>query len=260
MNILALDDEYLGLEGLVTAIKANVPNAIVGGYRDIKEALDYAEKTNPEIAFLDIELRMGNGLDVAKKLKAMNPRINIIFVTGYSEYMKEAFDLYASGYVLKPVMNENIKKELENLRFPVSEKKRISVHTFGNFEIFGDGIPLTFAYSKSKELLAILVDANGITCSMGMVEELMWEREDDCRDHRAYIRNLIADIRRSLRKFNAEDIILRSHNNIGLKVSDIDCDYYDYLAGKPEAIAAFNGEYMSQYSWAEKTLGSLLKP
>jgi len=259
VNILALDDESLGLEGLVNAIKASAPNAEVEGYRDIKEALAYAEKKQPEVAFLDIELRLGNGLDVAKRLKSLNPKINIIFVTGYSEYMKDAFDLYASGYVLKPVTETVIKKELENLRFPVSDKKRISIHTFGSFEVFGDGLPLNFSYSKSKELMAILVDANGINCSMGMVEEIIWEDEDNCRDHRAYIRNLIADIKRCLRKYNAENIILRSHNNIGLKVSDVDCDYFDYLVGKPEAKAAFNGEYMNQYSWAEKTLGTLLK-
>lgn len=258
MNIIALDDEKLGLEGLVSAITEAEPSASLNAFRNADEAIKYAAINIPDIAFLDIELRLGNGLDVAKRLKELNPKINIIFVTGYTDYMKEAFNLYASGYVLKPVIAENIKRELENLRFPVSGKKRIYVQAFGPFEIFGDGVPLKFTYSKSKELLAVLIDAKGVTCSMGMVEELLWENEDKCHDHRAYIRNLIADIRRVLQRYDAKGIILRSHNNIGIDVSKIDCDYMDYLAGKSAAREAFKGEYMSQFSWAEKTLGNLL--
>ncbi len=163
MNIVALDDEYLGLEGLVAAIQQAVPDAELHSYGEADKLLAEASVQAPDIAFLDIELRDGNGLEVARKLKDMNLKINIIFVTGYSDYMKEAFDMYASGYVLKPVIAENIKRELDNLRFPVREKKRISVRTFGTFDVLGDGVPLKLTYTKSKELIAILIDARGIT-------------------------------------------------------------------------------------------------
>ena len=259
MKIIALDDEYLGLEGVVSAIKAVVANANLREFRDAEEALKSAKKNVPDVAFLDIELRTENGLDVAHKLKELNPKINIIFVTGYSKFMKDAFDMYASGYVLKPVTEENIKSAMENLRFPVLEAKRISIHSFGVFDILGDGVPLKFTYSKSKELLALLVDSKGITVPMGMVEELLWENDDDGHDHRAYIRNLVADIRREFRKYDAEDAIIRSHNNISLDISKVSCDYFDFLEGKADAVEKFKGEYMSQYTWAEKTRENLQK-
>ncbi len=259
MYIIALDDEYLGLEGLVSAIQQVAPNDELKAYREAEAALADATVQSPDVAFLDIELRDGNGLDLARKLKELNPKINIIFVTGFSDYMKEAFDMYASGYIFKPVLAEKIKCELNNLRYPVEDKKRITVRAFGTFDILGDGLPLKFSYSKSKELLAILVDSHGLTCSMSMVEKLLWENEDDCRDRRAYIRNLIADIRRSLRKYDSEDLILRSHNNISLDVSKIQCDYLDFLSGNAEALASFKGEYMSQYTWAKKTRTELKK-
>ena len=251
MKIIALDDEFLGLEGLTGAIKEAVPSAELHEFQDCDSALQDAVTFIPEVAFLDIELRTKSGIEVAKELKKINPKINIIFVTGYSNYMKEAFDLYASGYILKPVMINKIKEEIEHLRFPVSNKKRIFVHTFGTFEIFGDGIPLKFAYSKSKEMFALLVDEKGLSLSLEKIAEILWSNVTN--DRRPYIRNLIADIRKTLRQYDAEDIIIRSHNNISIDVSKIDCDYYDYLNGKPEALSAFEGEYMSQYDWAKAT-------
>ena len=45
---------------------------------------------------------------------------------------------------------------------------------------------------------------------------------------------------------------------MGLLASEIDCDYYDWLKGKPEGLNAFMGEYMRQYSWAESTLANIV--
>ncbi|MCR5487116.1 MAG: hypothetical protein K6F35_06245 [Lachnospiraceae bacterium] len=53
-------------------------------------------------------------------------------------------------------------------------------------------------------------------------------------------------------------MIIRKYGLLGIDASKIDCDYYAYRDGNPAAVNAFRGEYMSQYSWAEKTLGSLV--
>ncbi|MCR4822949.1 MAG: response regulator [Treponema sp.] len=257
MKVLVVDDEKLALEGTCSAILEARPDSEIKAFRDSEEALLESEKWFPQVAFLDIEMRTDNGISLAEKLKKQNPQINIIFVTGYDEYMKDAFALFASGYVLKPVMSEHIKKEFENLRFPVSEKKRILVHTFGTFEILVDGKPLKFAYSKSKELLAILVDGKGLPCSLGKIEDILWE--NDFSDKSSYLRNLVADIRKTLKACNCEEILIHKYNELAIDRSLIDCDYFDFLEGKSQALSAFNSEYMSQYSWAENTLGFLLR-
>ena len=257
MKILALDDEYLAMEGICSVLKEVNPQAEVKGFRYSDEALSCSADWFPDVAFLDIEMREENGVSVAKKMKEQNPKINIIFVTGFSDYMREAFDLYASGYVLKPATPEQIKRELGNLRFPVSEKKKIYVHTFGPFEIFADGIPLKFSYSKSKELLAILIDEKGLPCPLGKLEEMLWE--NNLSDKSSYIRNLVADIRKTLRACGSENILIHNYNQLAIDKDAIDCDYFDYLDGKPSASASFNFEYMSQYTWAESTLGFLVR-
>ena len=55
-----------------------------------------------------------------------------------------------------------------------------------------------------------------------------------------------------------KDILLRKRDRIGLHTGKIECDYYRFLKGDIQAINAFQGEYMTQYSWAEPTLGKLL--
>ena len=59
------------------------------------------------------------------------------------------------------------------------------------------------------------------------------------------------DLFTTLKKHNLENIIIRDWNTYALDTTKVKCDYYDYLDNKPEGIRAYNGEYMSQYSWGE---------
>ena len=256
MNILALDDEKLALEGVVSSIKAALPNAVIHSFNDPEEALKDAKTFCPHIAFLDIETRGLSGLEVAEKLKEENKRINIIFVTGFEHYMKKAFDMHASGYVTKPVTEEQIKNELQNLRYDIQESPKIFMRTFGTFEVFINDKAVSFAYSKSKELLALLVDARGAFCAMGSFLYYLWD-ENDAINRKSYFRNLVADIRKTFRAQHCQDILIASRGSLCIDQRKIRCDYWDYLAQKDYALHSFTGEYMSQYSWAENTLGSL---
>lgn len=53
------------------------------------------------------------------------------------------------------------------------------------------------------------------------------------------------------------DIILKKYNSISVDISKIDCDYYRFLKGDPEAVNSYGGEFMSNYSWAEFVIGYL---
>ena len=69
----------------------------------------------------------GYGIDpkvldsLARQIKEINPRVNIIFITVYPEreYAKDVLRLRASGYVRKPFSAAELKKEFDNLRYSV---------------------------------------------------------------------------------------------------------------------------------------------
>lgn len=262
MKIIAVDDEKFALESILREIgKAmeEVKNYELKGFREPSEAIAYAAEERCDIAFLDIEMREMSGLALAEKLQKFNPEINIIFTTGYDEFAGNAFEMYASGYCLKPVTAGKIRSEISNLRhpLPIEKKKRLKVVTFGNFEVYVDGKPLKFQYNRTKELLAYLIDRNGALCSNREIMEVLWEDNADTGRHNSYMKNIRADLFATLIQAGCEDAFVRQRGMTAILPEKVDCDYFDLLAGKTEAVRSYRGEYMMQYSWSEYTHGLL---
>lgn len=259
MNILAVDDERLALESLIQTIRKVVPDAEITGCRSAEVALELAQQTSPDIAFLDIQLRGMSGMKLAKALSDEFPRLNLIFTTGYSTYTQQAFRVHASGYILKPVTPEKVRAELECLRFSVSGQlnaPKLTVRAFGDFEAYVDDIPLHFTYAKTKEVLAFLIDRNGALCTMQQIAAILWE--DAAKSHTSYLNNIRTDLVNTLAACGCDDVLILRRGVMGVVPRKIRCDYFDYLnaddspAGQ-RAKQAYRGEYMSQYTWAEVT-------
>lgn len=62
---------------------------------------------------------------------------------------------------------------------------------------------------------------------------------------------------KDLKAIGAGDVIVKNWNTWGIDTSKVACDYYNFLNRDTEAVNSFRGEYMSQYSWAEMTVGRL---
>ena len=260
MHIIATDDEKSALNVLVKAINEAVPLATVHGFRSPMEALEFMKQTKCEVAFLDIQMREMNGIVLAKKLKEIYPKVNIVFVTGYSQYATDAFSLHASGYVYKPVTADKIINEMENLRNPVKWKDTgIFVNTFGNFELVVKGEAVSFGREKAKEMLAYLVDKQGKSATRKELASILFEREDYSRATQNYLSKIIKELVTVLERVGAERMLKRGLNSYSVDVDAFCCDLYDYEKETvtPDELNKFQGEYMKQYSWAEVTLARL---
>lgn len=261
MNIIAVDDEELALDMLVDSTAKALPDASIHGFLNPREAVGYVQSNYCEIAFLDIKMRGISGLELARQLKNIQGDINIVFVTGYSEYALDAFRLYASDYLLKPATPEAVEKALKHLRTPVKPKndKKIRFQCFGTFEVFFCEKILVFKRGKTKELLAYLVDRMGASVTMGELMSVLWEDGKDTISRRSNLRNLISDVKQTLAEAGSEEIIVKGRNTIALDCNAVDCDFYDFLRHIPYAVNSYRGEYMTQYSWAEITTASLVQ-
>ena len=247
MLFLAVDDENLQLNKLVDALKAADPSAEILSFNNPLVAFEAVKQAKIDVAFLDIEMGGMNGVELGKKLKQLNPNINIIFVTGYDQYAIDAYSMHASGYLNKPVTVERIKAELSNLRYPMpvnNDANKLRAQCFGQFEVFFNNKPIKFARSKTKEMLAYLVDRRGAMVSVKELSEALFGE-----DKGSYIRNLVADLSQALKALNIESAFVKHFNSYGVSVGEISCDYYDYLKGEPYAVKAYHGVYMEQYSW-----------
>jgi two-component SAPR family response regulator len=251
MNIMAVDDEPLALMELKSVIMEARPDSTIYCFNTPSEALEYAKKNRIDISFLDIEMGEMNGLQLAKSLKDIYGKTNIIFVTGYSRYALDAFALNASSYLMKPVAVKAVNEAIECLRHPVkpTNEKRLHVQTFGNFEVFADNKPVCFSRLKTKELFAYLINRNGALCSNNEIAGVIWEGKDDSSSLKSLFRNLVADLIKSLDAAGCRNIIIKQRGHIGVVVDKISCDLYDFYAGIN--VNRYMGEFMVQYNWAE---------
>ena len=261
LNYLIVDDEPYICEDLAYELEHLLPaDSKLHMANNAQEALAIARTTPIYIAFLDVDLPGMNGLELAKVIEEENLARNIVFVTGYPDYSLEAWNTQASGFLVKPVQRQKLEACLKKLRnpsgaeVPAAEPDMLNIHCFGIFDVTFQNKPLHFKRRKAKELLAYLVDRRGATVTPGDICFALWE-EDDIYDKTAYIRVLASDLRRVLARIGQEHVFFHTRNCYGLDVSKVKCDYYDYLAGDKHA---FKQEYMSQYSWADETLGALL--
>ena len=131
------------------------------------------------------------------------------------------------------------------------QEKILRAQCFGEFEVFSKDGPLDFRRARSKELLAILICNRGSMLSMGRLMSILWEDGEDSDSDKSYLRSLISDLKKTLASIGAEDILIKKYNQIGIDTRRLECDYYDFLEGKLEAVEQYTGQFMIQYPWAE---------
>lgn len=184
------------------------------------------------------------------KIQKINPRINIISVSNSVEGCYQAFTRHFSGYLVRPYTSDDLIKELDNIRY--GEFSALSIQCFGKFDLMVNGVSLPFPRKKAKELLALLVDRRGGTVLVDEICEVLFNEINDKK--RRYIYVLKFELIRVLKEYNLDKIVCNRNNGFALDMSSVDCDFYKYYSGQKEL---FHGEYMSQYSWAQKTLKEL---
>ena len=215
MRILCVDDEPLALQMLERSISKAKPDADISAFDDQDDLLEDAKKNGCDIAFLDIHMRGMNGVELAKHLKEINPKMNIIFVTGYSEYAGQAMSLHASGYIMKPVSKAKVEKELADLRFPIVPKNDalLRVQCFGNFDVFTpSGDHVRFERSKAKELFAYLVHKQGSSCTSREIFAILFEDEPYDEKRQNLMQSYIYALKKSLKNVGAEAALIHSYN------------------------------------------------
>ena len=122
MTIVCVDNTPIMLQSLKENARTAYPDADVQSFLTEVSALKYAEKSGCDVLLCEINPPRLEGLFLAEKIKRINPRVNIIFVTVCSEneHAKAVLKLKPSGYLTKEASSTQILEELQNLRYPVA--------------------------------------------------------------------------------------------------------------------------------------------
>ena len=121
MTIVCVDNTPIMVQSLKENADKAYPCADVQAFLSAEPALEYAEKFGCDVLLCEINPPRLEGLFLAEKVKKINPKVNIIFVTvcSESEHAKAVMRLKPSGYLTKEATSAQILEELQNLRYPV---------------------------------------------------------------------------------------------------------------------------------------------
>ncbi len=255
MHVLYVDDEPLAVrkfEAIAAGLKEQVTD--LHCFTRADEALAYAKTAPVDAAFLDIEMPGMRGIDLAAALTAIDPSVRIFFVTAYDRYALDAFGVNALGYLLKPYTMQMVAQELDKARrMRGKPQKNVYIQTIPTFDVYVDGDLFPLTSPKPKELLALLVDRNGGSVSSGQAIALLWEDKPDDEKTKALYRMTLKRLREILTAGGIEFILGAEGSAKFVNPDTFTCDYYRILQGDAEAQARYNGEYLTEYSWAEET-------
>ena len=259
MKTITVDDRQAVVNMMRRTLKKLDPDGEHEGTTDPEHVIRKVSNEFYDVAFIDVEMPKMNGIQLARKLQEIEPIINIIFITGYMEYMPQAFELYASGYLMKPVTEKDVMNALSHLRYsgdPDAKRGQdtnIRAICFGTFEVYIDDVPVRFHRGKCKEMFAYLIDRKGAVCSTETLTEALWPDKEINASAKSLTRTVAAEMIKDFASQGAEDVVIRGNGGIAVNLPKLNCDYFDFLRGNPYAIHAYMGEYMSQYEFAEET-------
>lgn len=116
MRILIVDDELPARARLRELLNRLPDHECCGEAGAGADALRLAQRLNPDIVLLDIQMPGLNGLETARRMAEMEQPPAVVFTTAYSDYALEAFDAQAIAYLLKPVRLERLEQVLTSAR------------------------------------------------------------------------------------------------------------------------------------------------
>lgn len=259
MRVIYVDDEKPALDNFRLTVKDFPEIRDLKLFQNGREALEYVKDHTIDVAFLDMEMSALHGLALARKLRDLSKNIRLIFVTAYSQYAMDAWNIDATGYLLKPYTQEDIQNALKKCIYRPLPSQRVVIQTIPTLVILVDGRPVHISAAKPRELFALLVDRadRGITTAEGIA--YLWpERENDAKSQSLF-RMTYKRLADTLDEVGIGHIIASSENRRYLMIERVDCDLYRILSGDRQAAKKYNGQYLEEYSWAENRNGQLYR-
>lgn len=111
LNVIIIEDERPSLENLLqTLTEISIPVSVKSKLNSVKEGIEYlSESPEADIIFSDVQLSDGLSFEIFSQT---NVNIPVVFITGYDEFMLNAFEYNGIDYLLKPVSKHELEKSL----------------------------------------------------------------------------------------------------------------------------------------------------
>lgn len=228
VNIAICDDENIEIQYLTLFVKSWADskkiNADISDFESAESFLShYSENKNIDILLLDIQMSGLNGIELAKQIRIENNSMQIIFITGFSDFMAEGYDVSALHYLMKPVKEEKLFEVLDKAVSFVRTPFRTVIFpkTGGDIKIKADDI----IYAEVLSHTTTLYHVNGkeeFQIRISDMEKLLGDGFFKC--HRSYIVSM-----KYVRRVTKSAMILESGHEIPLSRSMYDAAIQEFI-------------------------------
>lgn len=193
MTVAVCDDDekqIMLLRKMLNSWSSDKPFALDIAEYISAESFLFSYADNPcDILLLDIEMNGINGMELAKKLRSKGDMLPIVFITGYSDYVTEGYDVEALHYLLKPVDENKLFSVLDRFADRNVSSEQIILPCAGEMmKISPDGIACIEA--QGRKTAAYLSDGRVIECDKGISGFADMDLHGFVRCHRSYLVNL----------------------------------------------------------------------
>ena len=136
----------------------------------------YAEESDYDILLLDIEMGAMDGVTMAKELRKNNDTVQIVFITGYSDYISEGYEVAALHYLMKPVKEEKLCAVLDRAAEKLQKNEKVLT-----FEIGGEMVRVPIYQIRYADVMGNYVTIHALTdttvkMTLGELEKQLDER------------------------------------------------------------------------------------
>lgn len=270
LKAIIVDDEQLCLTHLEKLLLKSGMVEIKAKFTKSLAALDFLKNNQIDMAFLDIEMKNMDGIELANRAIEIQERMAVVFVTAYNQYAVEAFRLNALDYLMKPVTAERLLETLDRIvpgREISTQLPPVWIRCFGKFQITTGAAEVNFRFKKAEELLAFLIDRKGDFVDRWEICDNLWEEYDG---DRALINfhSTLHRLKKTLFEQGVEIPIEHDDGSYRMIINGVDCDYLQFqrfiavassidqsnILEYEEVAETYSGDYLAgkEYAWAKR--------
>lgn len=275
LRVVLIDDEEDALD-LLEILLGKIGNVTIEGrYTDPVHALEAIKKSIPDVIFMDIEMPKIKGTQLARKIKAINAQMVLVFTTAYPEYAVEAFEIQSYDYLLKPFSLDRLRMCLSRIRETISErharpnhKTGFSIQCMGGFTIYlseKNEDVLQWKTNKEKEVCAFLIHHDQKPVDSDLMITSIWPNHDLVKA-KNYLYTCLSYLRKDLSEHRIPAQIKKVGKGFTFIADDLEQDFehFDQLAqlflteeriieeDYRQFVRLYKGTYMEgcDYPWA----------
>ncbi len=115
IQILVIDDHQVVREGLRRLLEQEGDMRVTGQASNSEEAISQVVMLSPNIVLMDIKMPGMDGIELTRQVKLKKPSCKVIMLTLYDEYLTQAMEAGATGYLLKDIKREELAQAIRQV-------------------------------------------------------------------------------------------------------------------------------------------------